>query len=230
MIFTQQEPYVGEKYDGSTLLGARVMVVGASHYCGEFDCQTKCTPQCKSFGKYRNSCGQYFGERCERFTVNVIRRYLGKDASLGDGGWKQTYTKFLKSLFKNCDASIEDCRKLVEHSVFTEYLQGAEGKDQSDKNDSLFDAPRHYEALAEKIQVYRPDVAIVWGCRAWKSILKFSNGVVLSKNRLEVHIDDCKVKFVTIPHPAQRNYYSQQPQSRFVGVGIRLVDRQDKRL
>ncbi len=224
MIFTRQEPYVGEKYDDSTLLGVRVMVVGASHYCGEFDCQAKCTSQCKSFGKYRNSCGQYFGEQCQLFTINVIRRYVGKDASSGDGGWKRTYTKFLKSLFLNCNASIEDCRKLVEHLVFTEYLQGAEGKDQSDKNDLLFDDPRHYEALAEKIQVFRPDVAIVWGGRAWKSILKFGNGLSLSKDRLEANIGDCKVEFVTIPHPSQRSYYAQQPQSRFVEAGIRLVD------
>ena len=233
MTYTRQEPYVGEKYDGSTLLGVRVMVVGASHYCGKFDKQTGCTSECKHFGnlteRYRDRSKkireQYFGPCCQLFTKNVVERYLYGDSSNGDGGWKRTYTKFLKSLFKNRDASAGDCRKLVEHLVFTEYLQGAEGKDQSDKNDLLFDDPRHYEALAEKIQVFRPDVAIVWGGRAWKSILKFGNGLSLSKDRLEANIGDCKVEFVTIPHPSQRNYYAQQPQSQFVEVGIRLVDR-----
>lgn len=218
---------MGERYDDSTLFGVRVMVVGASHYCGEFDYQIKCTSECKSFGKYRNACGQYFGNRCELFTINVVRRYLGKDASLGDGGWKRTYTKFLKSLFKGLKASADDCRKVMEHLVFTEYLQEAEGRVQSDKDDSAFWDFQHYEALEEKVRLCRPDVVIVWGCRAWNPIVRFSHGEPLSSNRIVAHMGDCKVQFVMIPHPSQRNYYGLQPQQQFVDAGIKLIEKID---
>ena len=212
MTFTRQEPYVGEKYESSSLFGVRVMVVGASHYCEHFDKQTMCTAECKSYGKYRNICGQHFGERCEKFTINVVRRYLGRDASHKDSGWKRTLTKFLKTLFEGFKATSNDCRKLLEHLVFAEYLQGAEGKNSSDKNVFLFEDVRHYEALLANISNCRPDVVIVWGSRVRRQIEQRPCG---------------DVPFVMIPHPAWPGYYRSEPQKQLVLAGIRLVNRKE---
>ena len=227
MTFPRQEPYVGEKYEDSTLFGARVMVVGASHYCGEFDKRVGCTSECKCYGKlcamYRDRSKkireQHFGNGCQLFTKNVVERYLCGDSSNGDGGWKRTYTKFLKSLFKNREASTDDCRKLVEHLVFTEYLQGAEGRNASEKNDDAFADDRHYEALMENVTSHRPDVAIIWGDRVWPQITKRCNGTILSLSRCESVIDGHKVQFVKIAHPSRRGYYKTEPQSQFEEAG-----------
>ena len=217
MTFVRPEPYKGKMYDNSTLFGVRVMVVGASHYCGKFDQQTKCTSECKSYGKYWNDCGQYFGERCEKFTINVIRRYLGKDLSSKAGGWKRTFTQFLKSLFKSREASTDDCRKVVAHLVFTEYLQGAEGRDASDKDNKAFTDDRHYKALMENIVKYRPDVVVVWGDRVWAQI---------EKHR-EDTIGNHRVRFVKISHPSQRGYYKTEPQKQFEAAGMKLIGKDD---
>lgn len=235
MIFTKQEPYVGKKYEDSTLFGVRVMVVGASHYCGKFDKRTGCNSECKCFGKlkvnYRDRNKkireQYFGPCCQLFTKNVVERYLYGDSSNGDGGWKRTYTKFLKSLFKNLDASAGDCRKLVEHLAFTEYLQGAEGRDASDKNDKLFTDHRHYEVLKENIAKHCPGVVIVWGDRVWTQIEKRCNGTPLSLTRRETMIGNHAVQFVKVSHPSRRGYYKSNPlpQQQFVDTGIKLIDR-----
>jgi len=225
MIFTRQEPYVGERYDDSTLLGVRVMVVGASHYCGEFDKRTKCTSECKCYGnliaRYRDISkkirGQYFGAGCQLFTKNVVERYLYGDSSNGDGGWKRTYTKFLKSLFKNREANADDCKRLMAHLVFAEYLQGAEGRDASDKDDEAFTDDRHYKALMENIVKYRPDVVVVWGDRVWAQIEK----------RREDTIDNHKVRFVKIAHPSRRGYYKTEPQKQFEAAGMKLIGKDD---
>ena len=226
---------MGAKYDDSNLLGVRVMVVGASHYCGEFDRATGCTSECRGYGKlkakYRdrskNAHEQYFGTGCQLFTKNVVERYLYGDSSNGDGGWKRTYTKFLKSLFENREASTEDCRKIVAHLVFTEYLPGAEGKTASDKNDALFLEDRHYEALKENIAKHRPDVVIVWGDRVWTQVEKRCNGTPPSSTRREAMIGNQKVQFVKVSHPSRRGYYKSNPlpQQQFVDAGIKLIDR-----
>lgn len=235
MIFTRQEPYVGRKYDNSNLFGVRVMVVGASHYCGEFDKQVGCTAECKSYGKLRARYRdrrkkireQYFGTGCQLFTKNVVERYLHGDSSNGDGGWKRTYTKFLKSLFKNREASTDDCRKVVAHLVFTEYLQGAEGQNASEKDDEAFKNVRHYDALKENIANHHPDVAIIWGDRVWPQITKRCNGTILSPTRCESVIDGHKVQFVKVAHPSRRGYYKTEPQSQFEAAGMRLITKGD---
>ena len=233
--FTRQEPYVGEKYKSSTLFGVRVMVVGASHYCGEFDKQTGCVPECKCFGnliaRYRDRSKkireQYFGTGCQLFTKNVVERYLYGDSSNGDGGWKRTYTKFLKSLFKNREARTDDCRKVVSHLVFMEYLQGAEGQNASEKDDEAFMDDRHYEALKENIETYYPDVVIFWGDRVWAQIVKRCKGTQLSSARYEVLIGGHKVQFMKIAHPSRRGYYKTEPHRQFEEAGVRLIDRNE---
>ena len=235
MTFTLQEPYVGGKYEDSTLLGVRVMVVGASHYCGEFDKQTKCTSECKCFGnliaRYRDRSKkiqeQYFGTGCQLFTKNVVERYLYGDSSNGDGGWKRTYTKFLKSLFKNRGANADDCKRLMAHLIFTEYLQGAEGRDASDKNDILFTEDRHYEALKENIVRHRPDVVIIWGDRVWAQIVQRCEGTQLSSTRHEAMISGHKVQFLKISHPSRRGYYKTGPHRQFEEAGVRLINRKE---
>ena len=235
MIFTRQEPFKGEKYADSTLFGVRVMVVGASHYCGEFDKRVGCTSECKCYGKlsarYRDRSKkireQYFGTSCQLFTKNVVERYLCGDSSNGDGGWKRTYTKFLKSLFKNREASPDECKKLAEHLVFTEYLQGAEGRDASEKNDEAFKNVSHYDALKENIAKHHPDVAIIWGDRVWPQIMKHCNGTILSPTRCESVIVGHKVQFVKVAHPSRRGYYKTEPQSQFEAAGMKLIVRKE---
>ena len=100
------------------------------------------------------------------------------------------------------------------HLVFTEYLQGTEGRDASDKDNEVFTDDRHYEVLKKNIVKYRPDVVIVLGKRVWSQI----------ETRPKVTIGNHKVQFVKIAHPAWSKYYKSEPQKQFEVAGMNLID------
>ena len=115
----------------------------------------------------------------------------------------------------------------MDYLVFTEYLQGAEGKNASEKDDSAFGASLHYKTLMANIAEYRPDVVIVWGNRVWSQIVKRCAGIPLSSTRREATIDNHKVQFVKITHPSSRGYYKTDLQRQFKDAGIKLIVKSD---
>lgn len=145
-------PWIGPLYGKQdSLLAKRVMVVGASHYCGH---------GCRD-------CGDASAHpECAGFTQEVISDYLDGN---GSGDWRKTFTTFVNSVFGRL-ATADECFRLFDSIVFANFLQKAEGKDASEKHDEYFREPVHVESLKTTIHECRPDVVVTWGSRVWNAI------------------------------------------------------------
>jgi len=146
------DPWVGTSY-GDGLFDRKVMVVGASHYCGD---------GCRD-------CGDPAAHpECRGFTQQVVSDYLD-DAYSGDSDWKRTFSTFVNSVFGR-DASADERELFFDSVVFANYLQCAEGRDSDEKHDGLFEDERHLRAFLALVDEFRPDVVVVWGSRVWNAI------------------------------------------------------------
>ncbi len=143
---------VGKDYGkGSSVFKKKIMVVGASHYCGD-----GCA-----------DCGNVSAHpECAGFTEMVVRDYL--DPTIV-GDWKKTFTAFINSVYGHT-ASEEEKKKFFDSIVFYNYLQRSEGDDANEKHDEYFKAPQNLEAFKENLLAAKPDVVITWGARVWNQI------------------------------------------------------------
>lgn len=146
------DPWVGTAYGGG-IFDRKVMIVGASHYCGA-GCRDCGDPNVHS--------------DCRGFTRRVVRDYLD-DAYSGDSDWKRTFSAFVNSVFGR-EASANERESFFDSIVFTNYLQRAEGRDADEKHDEWFNGGQHLRAFLSLVDEYRPDVVVVWGSRVWNAI------------------------------------------------------------
>lgn len=145
-------PCIGRLYGGrGSALPKKVMVLGASHYCGN---------GCRD-------CGDPVAHpECAVFTRDVVRDYLSDNYS---GDWKKTFTTFINSAFGRA-TSAEERARLMDSIVFMNFLQRAEGRDADEKHDEYFNAPANIEAFKATIRECRPEVVVTWGSRVWNAI------------------------------------------------------------
>ena len=146
------DPWVGTSY-GDGLFDRKVMVVGASHYCGD---------GCRD-------CGDPAAHpECRGFTQQVVSDYLD-DAYSGDSDWKRTFSTFVNSVFGR-DASADERESFFDSVVFANYLQRSEGRDAVEKHGEWFNDNQHLRAFLALVDEYHPDVVVIWGSRVWNAI------------------------------------------------------------
>ena len=145
-------PWIGCLYGGrGSALPKRVMVLGASHYCGN---------RCADCGNPKAH------PECAVFTRDVVRDYLSDKCS---GYWKKTFTTFINSVFGRATTA-EERRQFMDSIVFANFLQRAEGRDANEKHNEYFQLPANLDAFKATIREYRPDVIVTWGDRVWNAI------------------------------------------------------------
>ena len=224
------EPYVGKNF-GTSLLGKRVLVVGASHYCTYFHQEIGCGER----------CGHYDAGSCRDFTNDVMECYFNR--ANGDEGWMHTYSKFFNTFFE-CMPTDEVRRGLIETIAFMNYLQGVEGHDANEKNTTLFVDKRNFNALLDVIDDLEVEVIITWGNRVWDAFwshqsefetFKSNNGTDVKFDTLKlsdgtdardvfaITVKGRRVIVVGLYHPSSTSLYKNDPQALYRLAGINIL-------
>ena len=147
-------PYKGEFYGTEkSILSKKMLIVGASHYCGDFDECTHCGITSKT-------------EKCANFTCDIFDTFY---SSIERPRWMRTYSAFANSVL-GYDATLEDQCKFFQSVVFVNYLQRAEGEKGNEKHNSWFRNVQNADAFKQTITEYTPDVIVVWGARVWPAL------------------------------------------------------------
>ena len=217
-------PVVGDKYysQGRRVLGRRVMIVGASHYCEHFESAIGCNALCEHFGKYYFACeGEklYFGGRCERFSHVVLERYRKRIGKPSERRWFGTFSKFFNAFFPS-PVPHEIRTALMNLIASAEYMQGAEGRGPNGKNREAMCADRNFETFKEMIAELKPEVIIFWGPRAWCEVCKRTDGAAEKDDILHVALNKHKVTLVRVPHPSSSAFKRDHFREQLECVGI----------
>jgi len=217
-------PVVGAKYtlQGKRMLGRRVMVVGASHYCEHFEHAVGCNALCAHFGKYHFAYkgGElFFGKRCERFSHVVLERYRRRLGEPDERRWFRTFSKFYNAFFGNA-VPHKTRIALIDLMVSTEYVQGAEVRGPNGNSREAMEADRNFEVFRNTIAELKPEVIIFWGPRAWHEVCKRMNGADEKADILHVTLDKRKLTLVRVPHPASSTFNRNIFQVQLKSVGI----------
>ena len=220
-------PYVGKDYEsnGKKFLGKRVMVIGASHYCEHYTSAAGCSNKCPHFGRYcfHNDNQWYFGEKCERFTEIVIERYRTWFGGKGEKNWFRTFSSFYNSFFMKYPPSHENRKRLLDHIIHTEYLQGVEGFNSYINNKNEMQADRNFVEFSKVVATYKPEVVLFWGPRGWREACKRCDVKDMSSDIISVHIEGVEVKLVHVCHPA-RGFKRERFQAQLKELGVKLIE------
>ena len=181
-------PWIGRLYGGrGSVLAKRVMVLGASHYCGN---------GCRD-------CGDPVAHpECAVFTRDVVRDYLADNYS---DTWMATFTTFINSAYGRT-TTLDERKQFMDSIVFANFLQRSEGTSADEKHNELFNAHANVEALKQTIREMRPDVVIVWGSRVWEAIpwdLGFGRAEKVADSVFRYPFDGRSFLLVKLHHPSQ---------------------------
>ena len=232
------DPFIGERYapNVATPFGKRILVVGASHYCYFYDKTKGCNPDCKHYGK-KHDVGEdrlcKFGNKCEALTSAVIMAYRENDACRDDegnahSGWKRTFTRFTNEFIeKGCARGRTSLNSEVfAHIVDVEYVQGAEGASDSDRNGVLLGADRNFEELKRTIRKMNSEVVVLWGPRVIGEVYRRIGEKDLSKDILRTRIEGNEVAIVACRrHPASSEWEPDKLRGLLMDVGIKPLKR-----
>ena len=143
------KPYVGNEYHKG-INGKRVLVLGASFYCGSKDCKffDDCTnPVQKDSSKYDMCCPAYAvtGQRLSEEPRNAIEDCYKT---------YQTFGAFMQQFVK------EDVEDIWQRMAFTNYLQFFSPTIETKKG---YLSSRDFEAFNETLIELQPDVVVAWG-------------------------------------------------------------------
>ena len=153
-------PWVGDKYeygikgfDENGIIvygtkedpGKKILVVGESHYCAKKEDEKR------------------------SITINTIKNLIDPNSDWEP--YKNTYTKFIKSLTGHTDKlSFEDKKKAWEHTAFCNYIQKAMIGPRVLPTSEDF--KNSEEAFWEILNKLKPDLIIVWGKRLYNNLPK----------------------------------------------------------
>ena len=217
-------PFVGEKYalQGKRMLGRRVMVVGASHYCEHFEHAVGCNALCAHFGKYHfvyKGGELFFGNRCERFSHVVLERYRKQIGAPDERRWFRTFSKFYNAFFDNA-VPHETRIALMDLMVSTEYVQGAELRGPNGNSREAMETDRNFDVFRDAVAEFKPEVIIFWGPRAWHEVCKRLDRVDEKDDIVYVTLDKSKLTLVRVPHPASSRFNRERFREQLESVGI----------
>lgn len=148
-------PWVGRQYENGGILGKRVLVLGASHYCGDFG-----SGDCTRCGSDKGPLG-----RCWYFTEDVINEMLYRYDS--SEKWMQTFLCFERAVMgKELDQAE---REAFWHSIaFYNFLQNAtSGPRRTVQTDCYALSGAAFE---EVLHILIPDRIILWGKSLYRMI------------------------------------------------------------
>ena len=217
-------PVIGDKYcsHGRRVLGRRVMVVGASHYCEHLEPTIGCNACCDHFGKYRfHKTGDewYFGERCERFSHIVLERYRRWEGEKDERRWFGTFLKFYNAFFPS-PVSHETRKLLMDLMVSTEYVQGAEVSGPNGNSRVAMSSDRNFDEFKNTVDRLKPDVVIFWGPRAWHEVCSRLGEVNEKDDILHVTLNNRKLTLLRVPHPSSSAFKRDHFREQLKCVGI----------
>ena len=226
-------PVVGDKFVscGRRLLGRKVLIVGASHYCkAHFNHANGCSKCCKGFGKYHFRCGGrdlYFGKQCEKFTQVVYERYRERLGNKEDCYWFRTFSRFYNSFFWEGSPSHAERVRLLDHIACTEYMQGVEGDGPTARNDAAMADERNFMELEKLIKQLKPDVVVFWGPRAWNVVCRRS-GITDSMPDVQcATIGSRRVTLIRTPHPSafgKNGFHREDFRKQLKRAGVNLIE------
>ena len=181
-------PWIGRLYGGrGSVLPKKVMVLGASHYCGN---------RCPDCGDPKAH------PECAVFTRDVVRDYLADNYS---DTWKATFTTFINSAYGR-STTTDERKQFMDSVVFANFLQRSEGTSADEKHNELFNDPTNVEALKQTIRETRPDVVVVWGSRVWEAIpwdLGFGRAEKVTDDIFRYPFESRSFLLVKLHHPSQ---------------------------
>lgn len=154
--YVKFRPWVGRQYqNGGGILGKKVLVLGASHYCGDLGSKecTRCSSEKGPLG------------RCWYFTEDVINEMLYRYDTAEP--WMQTFLCFERAVMGKELCQTE--REEFWHSVsFYNYLQNALPGPRSAVQTDCYALSGN--ALKEILETLCPDSIIVWGKDLYKML------------------------------------------------------------
>ena len=217
-------PVVGDKYysQGRRVLGRRVMVVGASHYCEHFEPTIGCNALCEHFGKYYVACeGKelYFGKRCERFSYVVLERYRKQIGNPDERRWFRTFSKFYNAFFPS-HIPHKARIALMDLTVSAEYVQGAEVRGPNGSSSEAMASDRNFYEFKKTVVKLKPEVVIFWGARSWHEVCKRISVANEKDDILHVVLDRRKLTLLRVPHPSSSVFNRGHFREQLKCVGI----------
>lgn len=203
------DPVIGREYEenGGRILGRRILVVGASHYCEHYNSKTGCGENCVCYGNYRMTIGGrelYCGRSCERFTAMVYERYRNRLGMRNERRWMRTLSRFYNSFFEGGNPTDEERNSLLDHLVCTEYVQGAEAKVGEQNNPLLMEAVRNFDELVRCVERVKPEVVVFWGSRVWREVCRHLRISETYAVKLEIELGGNQVTLIRVSHPSSR--------------------------
>jgi len=151
------KPWVGEKYFEQGCSGKKILVLGESHYCGEY-----------------NNCGKCGNlniedDKCRSFTTNrAVKLFLNyKQGEEEFEGWMNTYTKFT-NVFHGEQVDIDTLLQFWNSIIFYNYVQYSTPGPRIRPKENEFSNSEI--AFFEILKTYKPDVIFVWGFELWKRL------------------------------------------------------------
>ena len=203
------KPFVGKHYHMG-VRGKKVLVLGASFYCNQVDCQffKECTD-------VRKKDSSEFDAICPAYIKDGKR--LSNEPSYCIGDEPKTYHIFAGAMQSLTDT--DGYEQTWDRLAFTNYIQfflpAEEGKFRDTRYSDM--SERDFKALMETLKELQPDVVVVWGC-VINSALKENNPHLVSIEELDqtewylCHIKipgvDHQIAVVNPFHPSSSAWHS----------------------
>lgn len=187
------KPWVGENYEKGILQGKKLMILGESHYCAN--------PET---------------EAIEDITIKVIEDLLNPLSE--HEGYKNTYTKFAKSVVGEKQFNEETKKDFWQHVIFYNYVQTAISGARIAPTAEQF--KNSEQAFFEVLSQYQPDLIIVWGKRLYNHLpqqgkqladLQISQGKYSGESSevWSYTIENKTIALLPITHPSASMYELQ---------------------
>ena len=192
------KPWVGKDYFEQGYSGKKILVLGESHYCGEYSNCGKC-------GNLNIE-----NDECRNFTTRVVKLFLNyKQGEEEFEGWMNTYTRFT-NVFHGKQVDVETLLQFWDSIVFYNYVQySTPGPGKSPQKNEFIDSKT---AFFEVLKEYKPDVIIVWGFRLWERLPDNGTyaGFDISNDPngecYYYEVDDKKILAYAVYHPSRPSF------------------------
>ncbi len=212
-------PYVGSEYRRMGVKGKRVLVIGASFYCGFRECEFAdlCT---NSIRKDSSS----YDLKCPPYKANGMQ--LHNEPSYCVEDMPRTYRNFANPVIDLL--GVESSEQAWQHLAFTNYIQymlDAEAGFRATRESDF--SQRDFDAFVETCVELQPDIVIVWGCIINKPLIH-NNPFVTDKEDIGMTKGYlCHMTVPGIPHPISiiNSYHPSLFTFKFCRIPINNIDK-----
>ena len=202
-------PFVGKNYEHKGFNGLKLLILGESHYCGE-DCE---------------SCGDISNNECADFTKTVIHGFINyKRGNEDHADWMRTFTRFTNVLL-NDKVDNETLIDFWDSVVFYNYVQSSTNGPRISPTSLQFEKSKN--AFIEVLEVYKPDLILVWGERLWYNLPdtgKWGEEDILDNGKFYYYkVGDKETPAYKIYHPSTQ--YFNYEYSKYLKEAMRLASK-----